>query len=83
MGLHSTHCLVPNSENRVGKKKKKKKVIEGTGENLYHPQLQLGDDDHPALHKVHKHTGFNVSVNSPPFPSVPTHPPAHFQQSEK
>lgn len=73
--------LVPNGENGV--KRKKKKSYWSNWGNLYHPQLQLGDVDHPALHKVHKHTGFNVSVNTLPFPSAPTHPtpPLHIFSS--
>lgn len=67
--------------------KKKVNDIEEGGNPCY-PRLQLGDVDHSAPHKVHKHTGFNVSVNALQIPSLPLlallTPPLHvFQQSER
>lgn len=83
--LKHTHCgATQHSEATSQMVGSKNKLMKDWGDPQ-RPQLQLGDADSPASHKVHKHTGFNVSVNALPFPSLPfctAHSPAHFQQSE-
>lgn len=89
--LKHTHCeatqhSLATSKVRMRKKKKVNDIEEGG--NPCYPRLQLGDVDHSAPHKVHKHTGFNVSVNALQIPSLPLlallTPPLHvFQQSER
>lgn len=59
-GCTALQGLMPNSEKE---KKKKKQVNEETGE-IFITLTPVSDADHPVLHKVHKHTGFNVSVNA-------------------
>lgn len=76
------HSLATGRVVRIwgGKKKKRVNEIEEGGNPCY-PRLQLGDVDHSAPHKVHKHTGFNVSVNALQIPSLPScaaHSPAGF-----
>ncbi len=52
------------------REKKQVNEIEEGGNPCY-PRPQLGDVDHSAPHKVHKHTGFNVSVNAVQIRSHP------------
>lgn len=84
--LKHTHCEAAQhslSTSRLVRRGKKNKLmnLRGGGGNPCYPWLQLGDVDHSAPHKVHKHTGFNVSVNALQIPSLPSrtaHTPAHF-----
>lgn len=74
--LKHTHCEATQHSLATGRvvrmwEKQVNEIEEGGGDPCY-PRLQLGDVDHSAPHEVHKHTGFNVSVNALQLPSLPS-----------